>query len=95
MRGTKNNSAETGDLLPENLNGIYREIATLLDCETALILHDAFRGQQVTFPVKVLSREYVGKKIRLEYNGANLKDLATKYGYTEKWLRRILSEETN
>lgn len=27
-----------------------------------------------------------------EYNGHNIKELATKYGYTEKWVRKILKD---
>ena len=78
------------DLAPENLNGVYRDIAAILDCETAMALHNAFRGQQITFPVEFLSRAFIIDQIRSEYDGTNLKELASKYGYTEKWLRSIL-----
>ena len=27
-----------------------------------------------------------------EYNGYNIKQLATKYGYSEKWIRKILKQ---
>ncbi len=83
------------DLHPDHLNGIYREIATLLSCEAALALHHAFRGQQISFPVEVLSREYIAEQIRKEYNGFNIKELASKFGYTEKWIRHILKTEAN
>ena len=82
---------ENKDLAPDNLNGVYRDIALLLDCKTAVALHRAFRGQQITFPVELLSRKYITDQIRSEFDGTNLKELASKFGYTEKWLRRILT----
>ena len=78
-----------------DLNGIYREIANLLGCEAASVLHSAFRGQQVTFPVEYFSKSFIVERIRAEYDGTNLKKLATKYGYTEKWLRQILQTKEN
>jgi len=81
------------DLKPEHLCGIYSEIATILGVEAAMTLHNRFRGTQVSFPVEILSKEYIFTQIKQEYNGRNIKELATKYGYTEKWVRKIIKEE--
>ena len=75
---------------PEHLCGVYAEIATLLGMDAALKLHNRFRGTQVSFPVELLSREYVFAQIKKEYDGTNIRELATKYGYTEKWIRKIV-----
>lgn len=75
-----------------NLNGIYNELANLLGMEDVLKIHAAFRGQQITFPVELFSREYIRKQIIKDYNGHNIKTLATEYGYSEKWIRKILKD---
>jgi len=46
----------------------------------------------VTIPVQLFSRDFIKKQIVEEYNGYNVRELATKYGYTEKWIRKILKE---
>ena len=80
------------EIKSEYLNGAYREIANLLGSEAALKIHSAYRGQQITFPVQLFSKEYLKKQIAKEYDGGNIKQLATKYGYSEKWIRRILKD---
>lgn len=83
-------------LKPSDLCGAYAEIASLLGVEATLKLHSRYRGTQVSFPVELLSREYIFEKIKEEYNGKNIRELATKYGYTEKWVRKILkNKESN
>ncbi len=76
----------------EYLNGAYSELANLLGIEAVLKIHSAYRCQQITFPVQLFSKEFLKKQIVDEYNGYNIKQLATKYGYSEKWVRQILKE---
>lgn len=91
MRGTRMNMKET-EIQPKHLCGVYAEIAILLGVDAALQLHSRFRGTQVSFPVELLSREYIFAQIKKEYNGFNIRELATKYGYTEKWIRKIVKD---
>lgn len=76
----------------EDLNGAYSELAALLGIDAVLKLHGKYRGTQLFFPVELFSREFLAMQIVEEYNGHNIKELATKYGYTEKWVRKILKE---
>lgn len=76
----------------EYFNGIYKEIANLLGADAALKLHKFYRGQQVSFPVNFFTTEYTVKQMLDEYDGHNIKYLATKYGYSEKWTRKIIRE---
>ena len=76
----------------EYLNGTYSELANLLGVEAVLKLHASYRGQQITFPVQLFSKEYTVSQIVSEYNGYNVKQLATKFGYSEKWIRKILKD---
>lgn len=76
----------------EYLNGAYSELASLLGIDAVLKLHSNYRGTQVFFPVELFSKEFIVKQIVEEYNGYNVRELATKYGYTEKWIRKILKD---
>ena len=73
------------------LNGLYKEIAALSDVETARKIFEEDRGQQLTFPMEFYSKEYIYSRIVEEYNGSNIKYLATKYEYSERTIRRILN----
>ena len=48
------------------------------------------KGLQITFPTRFFSKEYIEKKILEEYDGANVKKLAIKFGYSERWVRSII-----
>lgn len=76
----------------EYLNGAYSELAEVLGIDAVLKIHSTYRGQQVFFPVDLFSKDFIRQQIIDEYNGYNVKQLATKYGYTEKWIKKILKE---
>lgn len=85
------------DMKPEEiecyyLNSTYNEIANLLGIEAAMVLHSTYRGQQITFPVNFFNNEFIAELITREYDGHNIKQLATKYGYSEKWIRKIIKD---
>ncbi len=79
---------------PDNelLNNVYREISEATGIDTALELYRLFKGQQVTFPVRFLNPDCVKQRIVEEYDGTNLSQLATKYDYSEKTIRRIIKK---
>lgn len=74
----------------EYLNGIYKKIADLIGIDNAKLIFKEYRGQQITFPVEFYSKQYIYAQIIEEYDGTNVKQLATKYGYSERTVRRIL-----
>ena len=77
---------------PELLNTVYREISEKLGMDTAMEIYRLFKGQQVTFPMRFFNPEMVKQRITKEYDGTNLKQLAVKYGYSEKTIRRMIKE---
>ncbi|MBR6941153.1 MAG: Mor transcription activator family protein [Clostridia bacterium] len=77
----------------EDLNGIYGELAEILGIETVLKIHASYRGQAVCFPVELFSRDFIAKQIMDEFDGHNIKKLATKFGYSEKWIRNIIKNQ--
>ena len=92
-RKTALKSIDLKNVNDDQLNGVYGELAELIGIEAAMCLYENYRGQQVTFPVNFFSRAFLRTKILSEYNGHNVKHLATRYGYSEKTIRKILREE--
>ena len=76
----------------EFLNGIYNDLANLIGMDATKSIFDEYRGQQITFPVEFYSKKFIHNQIVKEYNGFNVKQLATKYEYSERTIRRILKE---
>ena len=77
---------------PELLNTVYKEISERLGMDTALEIYRMFRGQQISFPVRLFNPAVIQKSILEEYDGTNVRHLAVKYDYSEKTIRRILNE---
>lgn len=74
----------------ELLNTVYKEIGERLGVDAAIIIHRMFKGQQISFPVRLFDPEHIRKLIAQEYDGTNIKQLAMKYGYSEKTVRRMI-----
>lgn len=78
----------------ESLNGIYSELAALIGLESMLQIYLQFKGQQITFPTKLFSKEYTIRQIKTEYNGNNIRELSKKYDYSERWIREIIRHKS-
>ena len=72
------------------LNDVYRDIADEIGIENAIVIYKLFRGTQVSFPNRLFTREYIHDAILGEYDGENVPQLAQKYNYSERSIRRIL-----
>ncbi|MBQ8267263.1 MAG: Mor transcription activator family protein [Clostridia bacterium] len=77
----------------EYINGTYKKIADLIGIDNAKLVFKEYRGQQITFPVEIYSKQYIYAQIIEEYDGTNVKQLATKYGYSERTIRRVLKDK--
>ena len=82
-------------LTPDNFRGVYADIANIIGIDALIKLHKHYRGQSVLLPINLFSCEYISKCICEEYNGKNIKQLATEYGYSEKWIRKIIKDNQN
>ena len=76
----------------EMLNSVYKEVSERLGIDVAMEIYKMFKGQQISFPVRFLNPERTKKAIIQEYDGENIRMLATKYGYSEKTIRRIIKK---
>lgn len=76
----------------ELFNTIYREISEQLGIEAAMKIYQMYKGTQVSFPTRLFNPDYVKSRVIIEYNSKNIKQLALKYGYSEKTIRKMLKE---
>lgn len=76
----------------ELLNTIYKEVSEKLGMDTALEIYQMFKGQQINFPVRFFNPTRIQQIIVKEYDGTNIRMLATKYSYSEKTIRRIIKD---
>lgn len=78
----------------EDLMGIYKEIAEILDVDSAYKLFKELRGQQVCFPQRFYDNKKVKEIVKNEYTGHNTKELARIFGYSERRIQQFLSNES-
>ena len=74
------------------LNEVYKEIADLIGYDNAKIIYTHFKGQQITFPVKLFKSEHIQKILKKQYDGTNAKKLAITYGYSERWIKELVKK---
>lgn len=80
----------------EALNEVYREIAELIGIEKTLKLYRNYKGLQVNFPTRLYDKEYViDQVIKAKEAGENIRVLAVKYNYSERWIREMIQEREN
>ncbi len=78
------------DIKQENLTERYKELYSLIGLENTLLVYKAFKGQQISFSVRIISQECIHDQIISEYNGSNIKEISKKYGYSERWVRELI-----
>ncbi len=74
-------------------NDVYRDLMELIGLENTLKVYSHYNGQQLSFPKRLYSRVYVERKVIEEYDGTNIKQLAKKYSYTERWVSGKVREK--
>lgn len=82
----------TDNISKDQLNGIYSDLCGLIGLENTLVIYSAFKGEQVTFPMRLISKDFSAQRICERYDGTNLKQLASEYGYSERWVREIIKK---
>jgi len=74
-------------------NSVYQEVYEDLGVDVVVKLHKMYRGMQITFPMRLINPEYISRCVMDEYDGSNLKELAVKYSYSEKTIRRMIKKQ--
>lgn len=77
----------------KEMNGDIQELCDILGIETFLKMQMSFAGMTIYFPtMTTVLREYISKKIKKEYDGANRRRLMREYGLTKNSFYRILED---
>lgn len=76
----------------EDFRGIYKNMIDLFGEEITIKLYENYKGQQITFPMRLYSKKYVLRIINEKYNGENLKELSRELDYSERWIRKLINQ---
>jgi hypothetical protein len=63
----------------------------VLGTDITLKVYESYKGQQVTFPMRLYSDKYVIDYLSKHYNGKNLKQISRNLGYTCNWLQKVIN----
>ena len=74
---------------PNDLIGVYSEMAELIGLEAVTKIYIHFKGQQIAFPTRLYTKDYIVRQLNTGEDQPMGK-IATKYGYSERRLRQIL-----
>lgn len=81
---------------PQDLPEIYQEMAQLVGVESTVVLARIYAGTSVYFPK--LDRallSFRNRLIRKEFNGANIKALARRWGLSARHVRHIVNHSSD
>lgn len=78
--------------ISENYSGIYKDMIEILGEEVTLRIYENYRGQQVTFPMRLYSKKYIVDYLIKNYDGKNLKQISRQLGYTCNWLQQMINK---
>lgn len=72
--------------------GIYQELAEIVGDDLLIEIYERFRGMEVSMPSRLYSIEYV-VELAVKENPSQWGKIARKYGYNEKYFRRLILEK--
>lgn len=77
----------------ENLSPIYEELVQVIGYENTLKIYEHFKGCQIYFPRKFISKRQLKKYVMEDYkNNISIKDLALKYSKSTRHIRSLLKK---
>ena len=76
----------------DDFRGIYAEMSDILGEEIVRIIHKHYKGQQINFPMKLHSNDYLEKYIIQNYGRKGLREMSRELGYSDKWVKRLIKK---
>ena len=76
----------------ELYNTVYKEINELIGLDATLKIYLRFKGQQVNFPIRLYNPQLIQQNVIKEFDGTNISELAQKYDYSERTIRRMIRD---
>lgn len=81
-------------LISEGFMQIYKEIAEIIGPEGTYAIYKSMRGQQVTFPKRLYTTEFIIDEIIKCGDDIDVRKIALEYDYTERYLRQLIKLKT-
>ncbi|WP_125573814.1 Mor transcription activator family protein [Levilactobacillus huananensis] len=75
------------------LHQFYRSLSEVVGTEAMLRIHAQYKGTQLSIPIHLYDRKLAAQRVREEFDGHNQMALAHKYGYSQKWVYKVLRRE--
>lgn len=72
--------------------GIYADVVEVVGEDKIADFFNRFQGQQVVFPMKLYSKEYVVSKAKSAKGKRPMAEIAQECGYSERYLRKLVAE---
>ena len=88
----KNEEVDALEKESELYNTVYREMSEIVGLDATLKIYLRFKGQQITFPVRLYNPQLIQQNVIKEFDGTNIRELAKKYDYSEKTIRRMIRD---
>ncbi|GAA6237687.1 Mor transcription activator family protein [Apilactobacillus micheneri] len=79
----------------DSLNNFYQTLSELVGVENMLKIYDYYKGSQLTIPIHLYDRKKTAVRIIEEFDGSNTFELAHKYKYSQKWVRKVVKNKDN
>ncbi len=77
----------------EGFMQVYKEISDIIGPEGTYAIYQSMRGQQVTFPKRLYTSEFVLNEISKCGEVVDLHKVALEYDYTERYLRQLMKSK--
>lgn len=75
------------------LHWTYRQLYDAIGEANMMRVYALFSGDQVQFPMRLYDRELASKRILAQFDGHNARELASRYGYSQRWVYQVLKEK--
>ena len=86
-------SKDGGEFSIKNMPEHYRPVCRIIGIDAAVKLAAVFGGEHLHFAAeRRLHQHQRYSQIRREFNGSNTKELSKKYGYTTRWIKKIVKQ---
>ncbi|MBS0948473.1 Mor transcription activator family protein [Levilactobacillus brevis] len=74
----------------EALHQFYKTLSELVGTEAMLRIYQQYRGTQLNIPIHLYDRKVAARRVIKEFDGNNQMELSRKYGYSQKWVYKVL-----
>lgn len=79
----------------EALQDFYKGLCELIGVDAMLAVYQHYRGSQLTIPTHLYDRKRASQQVVQKYTGDNSMQLAREYGYSQKWVRKVIRDNKN